>query len=285
MPTYSTGQAPRGPSPPPFDTKTSASNPWRLPDNPHAPVGCQPTAPNKPPTWPKPLPFDTKTSVSNPCRLPTYREKPHVAQNPHPLTPRLQFLIPVGCQPQHQTNPNPHPLIPRLQCLQVANIKHQTSPTWPKPAPFDTNSTYGTVQAAQAPRGPNPHHFIPRLQFQIPVGSQPTAPAKPHVAQTPPFDTKTSVSNPCKLPTYSDKPHVAQNLHHLIPRLQILIPIRCQPRAPTRQAPRGPNRHHLTPRLIQFLILVGSQPTAPDKPHVAQTQSFDTKTSVSNPCI
>ena len=197
-----------------------------------------------------------------------------MAQNPHPLTPRLQFLIPVGCQPTPSNKPkpptfdtktsvstgfqhkapnkphvaqNPHPLTSRLQFLQVANIKHQTSSTCPKPPPFDTETSFfnpsrlPTYSTRQAPRGPNPHHLTPRLQFLILVGSQPTAPDKPHVAQTPPFDTKTSVSNPCRLPTYS-----------------------------TRQTTRSPNPYPLTPRL-QFLIPVGCQPTAPDKPLQHQT--------------
>ena len=117
----------------------------------------------------------------------------------------------------------------------------------PKPPPFDTETSFfnpsrlPTYSTRQAPRGPNPHHLTPRLQFLILVGSQPTAPDKPHVAQTPPFDTKTSVSNPCRLPTYS-----------------------------TRQTTRSPNPYPLTPRL-QFLIPVGCQPTAPDKPLQHQT--------------
>ena len=147
-------------------------------------------------------PFDTKTSVSNPCRLPTYSDKPQVPQNPHPLTPRLQFLIPVGCQP---TAPHKH-----LETkTSVSTGCQHTAPDKPYVAqtpPFDTKTTYGTVQAPQAPCGPNPHPLTPRLQFLIPVGCQSTAPNKPKPT---PFDTNTSVSTGChyKAP---NKPYVAQ---------------------------------------------------------------------------
>ena len=154
--------------------------------------------------------------------MPTYSDKPHVAQNPHPLTPRLQFLIPVGCQPTAPNEPKPLPFDTNTSVSTGFQHKAPNKLYVAQTRPFDTKTTCGTVQAAQAPRGPNPHHLIPRLQFQIPVGSQPTAPDKPHVAQTPPFDTKTSVSNPCRLPTYSDKPHVAQSPHPLTSRLQFL---------------------------------------------------------------
>ena len=148
-------------------------------------------------------PFDTKISVSNPCRLPTYSDKPHVAQNLHPLTSRLQFLQVANIK--HQTSssgPNTHHLIPRLQFF----IPVGCQPTVPdKP------------HVAQ-----NPHPLTPRLQFLIPVGCQPTAPNRPQMPQPHPLIPRLT----CRLPTYStrqapgvpvgcqltapNKPHVAQ---------------------------------------------------------------------------
>ena len=197
------GQAPRGPNPPPFDTKTSASNPCRLPDNPRVPhlqhqtspprgpnpyplitrlqfqipVGSQPTAPNKLRTWPKPLPFEPRLQFLIPVgSQPTAPDKPHKAQT-HPLIPRLQFLIPLGCQP--------------------------TAPNKPKPPPFDTKTSVSTGCQHKAPNKPYMAQ-TPTLWYQDYLRHR-TSLASPTWPKPPSFDTKTSVSNPCRLP---DNPRV-----------------------------------------------------------------------------
>ena len=118
---------------------------------------------------------------------------------------------------------------------------------------------------------PKPHPLIPRLQFLISAGCQPTAPDKPHVAQTPPFDTQTSVSNPCRLSTYSTKQTQTPPFD-----TSTSVSTGCQHKAPNK--PYIAQTHTLWYQQYLRHRTSRARPTWPKPP------PFHTKTSVSSPC-